>query len=427
MFSDPTARRSRDAEDRPSAIVLYQFFSPEEVVGAALFSDLTAGLVERGWEVSAYPSIFGFGDPSPKHPRRERWNGVDIRRVWRPRLRQWSNIGRALNALWMTMRWSILALSKKVNPDVVIIGTDPVMSITVARMWRRFKPETKVVHWCFDLYPEAAVADGTLANRGILMRAMQPVLRKAYRCCDLIADLGICMRERLRLYGSGARIITLVPWALEEHTAPVQADLSARTSLFGSVPLALMYSGSFGRAHECDLFLKLADLLAPDEARIVFSASGSRLKELQAATGSHPSVRLVDPAPLNRLTERLACADVHLVSLRPEWTGTVVPSKFFGALAVGRPVLFAGSPDCAIARWIKELNVGWVLTEENLHEVMASLREYSFDIAAQGRMNHRCFEIYNRRFSRQVSIKQWDIELRALLETAPVSAQVTIV
>lgn len=256
---------------------------------------------------------------------------------------------------------------------------------------------------------------------------MQPVLRNAYRCCDLIADLGICMRERLQSYGSDARAITLVPWALEEHAAPVQPDLSERTSLFGSAPLALMYSGSFGRAHECDLFLKLSDLLAPDEARIVFSVSGSRLKELQAAASGHPAIRLVGPAPLNRLMERLACADVHLVSLRPEWTGTVVPSKFFGALAVGRPVLFAGSPDCAIARWIDELNVGWVLREQNLHEVVAKLREYSFDIEAQNRMKQRCFEVYNRRFSRQVSIREWDSELRALLESAPVSAEVTMV
>ena len=30
----------------------------------------------------------------------------------------------------------------------------------------------------------------------------------------------------------------------------------------------------------------------------------------------------------------------------------MVPSKFFGALSMGRPVLFCGSPDSDIAYWI---------------------------------------------------------------------------
>ena len=43
------------------------------------------------------------------------------------------------------------------------------------------------------------------------------------------------------------------------------------------------------------------------------------------------------------LEKRLSACDFHLVSLRPEWTGTVIPSKFFGALSANphRPSSFA--------------------------------------------------------------------------------------
>ena len=53
----------------------------------------------------------------------------------------------------------------------------------------------------------------------------------------------------------------------------------------------------------------------------------------------------------------------------------VVPSKFFGSLAAGRPVVFAGGPDSAIAGWIREFGVGWVLTADNVAEVAAELRD----------------------------------------------------
>jgi hypothetical protein len=38
---------------------------------------------------------------------------------------------------------------------------------------------------------------------------------------------------------------------------------------------------------------------------------------------------------VDRLAARLSAADVHNISLREDWTATVIPSKFFGALAIG--------------------------------------------------------------------------------------------
>ena len=64
---------------------------------------------------------------------------------------------------------------------------------------------------------------------------------------------------------------------------------------------------------------------------------------------------------------------MQIVTLRESWTGTVVPSKFFGALAIGRPVLFVGSPDSAIAKWIQELGVGWVLRSNDKQAVLEQL------------------------------------------------------
>src|SRR5207247_168597 len=105
-------------------------------------------------------------------------------------------------------------------------------------------------------------------------------------------------------------------------------------------------------------------------ACLCFAVRGNRADELRAAIRpDDDNVQLAGFAPEEALEARLAAADIHLVSLRPEWSGVVVPSKFFGALAVGRPVLFAGPRDCGIARWIEEHGVGWVLeagTEEQV-------------------------------------------------------------
>jgi glycosyltransferase involved in cell wall biosynthesis len=283
----------------------------------------------------------------------------------------------------------------------------------VARFWKFFRPKTKIVHWCFDLYPEAAIAEGVFTANGLPARAIVHALRPAYRACNVIADLGPCMRRQLLKYPSTARRETLVPWALEEPDAPLPLDVPERQRIFGKAKLALLYSGNFGRAHSYREVLDLIELLNQENVKVAFSVRGNREAELRAAVESRGlDVPFPPFASADQLTARLACADVHVVTLRREWTGTVVPSKFFGALSAGRPVLFAGSSDSSLAHWIREDQTGWVLDDENISEVALKLLEYASSPAQQEAMRARCFFVYREHFSRAAQIRQWDDLLR---------------
>ncbi len=179
---------------RPKVTVLCHYFHPDDVVSARHFSHFCLDLAERGWcvEISQLAPAKSWlpGRSRPPTPLREDWRGVAIRRVWRPPLRQAGALGRIGNALWMIAAWSGLAFRERRRaPDVVVIGTDPVLSVLVAVVVRLFRPRIRLVHWCFDLYPEAPIAEGMLAPRGWPTRLLRRLLRKAYGSCDLIADL----------------------------------------------------------------------------------------------------------------------------------------------------------------------------------------------------------------------------------------------
>ena len=165
--------------ENPSIFVFYHYLPPDDVVSAIHFGDLCAGLAERGWQVSAFPAIWGCREENVRYPSREIWRNVRMHRLWRPRFRQSSSLGRSLNAMWMIFRWSVLALHSKSRPDIVLVGTDPILSVLVAGFWKAVRPTTKVVHWCFDLYPEAAIADGLLSAHGSVARALEMLLRPA--------------------------------------------------------------------------------------------------------------------------------------------------------------------------------------------------------------------------------------------------------
>jgi glycosyltransferase involved in cell wall biosynthesis len=225
------------------------------------------------------------------------------------------------------------------------------------------------------------------------------------------------MRAALLKYPSAARRETIVPWAFEEPEAPLPIAVSERLSVFGETPLALLYSGSFGRAHSYEELLDLAEILRPSGAKLVFSVRGKRQEELkQAVLKRNAGIGLVPFASSDKLQDRLACADVHVVTLRSNWTGMVVPSKFFGALAAGRPILFVGSPDSSLAQWIREFDIGWVLTSENLAQVATQLLAYVDSSDEIQAMKQRCFAVYRQFFSQASQIEKFDHVLRSLLE-----------
>lgn len=400
----------------PRIAILYHFFHPDDVVSGQLFSGLAEDLAQRGWEVEALPSNRSCHAEVTYSPTRERWHDVLIKRIWRPRLKQVSSKGRIFNALWMITAWSSMALRpRKQLPDVLFIGTDPVLSILVAGVFKTLRPSVKVVHWAYDLYPEAAIADGLVQAESKFVKLLNKMLGYAYRSCDLVADLGICMRKRLEAYGHRCPKLTLPPWALVEPIQPEKANPQLRQQLFGDARLTLMYSGNFGRAHEFVEFLQLARKLRGQDIVMGFSVRGNRVDELKAAiTPVDTNIRILPFASEAELGQHLTCGDIHLVSLRQNWTGIVVPSKFFGCLASGRPVIFAGEADASLSQWIDQYQVGWKLRTDTVDSVASALLNLQAEELQT--MQHRCWNTYQEHFSRKHVVEVLDREMKQLLK-----------
>lgn len=404
----------------PRLLVCYHFFHPDDVVSARMFTDLAVEQARRGWDVTALACNRSWHDPRVRLPAREAWNGVSIERVFRPPWDQARPIGRLGNSAWTLPAWFLRTL-RLGKFDAIVIGSDPAFSPLVAPMLRLAHPRAALVHWCFDLYPEAIVAEGAGKAAAGLAPLARALMGLAYRRFDALVDIGPRMRDRLAGYGSSARQATLVPWALAEAEQPVAVDASARAALFPGAKLALLYSGTMGRAHDFAAFLRLARVCrarSGDAVTLCFAVRGNRAGELRAAvTADDTNIRLVDFASEDTLHGRLAAADVHLISLRDDWAGVVVPSKFFASLAVGRPVLYAGPAESEIAHWVTENDLGLHLRDDDhsAGAVADRLHRLMDDASALARWRANALAVYRRRWSKQVTNDGWNALLRQLV------------
>ncbi len=115
---------------QPQLILLYHFFHPDDVISARLFSEIAQRLAADGWQVTAIPAARWFESNEPL-PKREQWQAVDIRRVWRPKLKQSSNLGRVVNALVMLLQWTC-ALRSCADGQEKRLSSAPILS---CRCW----------------------------------------------------------------------------------------------------------------------------------------------------------------------------------------------------------------------------------------------------------------------------------------------------
>jgi glycosyltransferase involved in cell wall biosynthesis len=246
----------------------------------------------------------------------------------------------------------------------------------------------------------------------MLEKVSNRILKYCYSKADAIIDIGPCMRRKiLRFLPDKASFHTLTPWSFVEGRKFEEPHFETRKTLFRDSTLAIMYTGTIGNAHDFDSFLSLARRLRQLNANVgfCFAGFGSRYDELKSKV-------LIDDTNITfagfvnsdlELEQRVSSADLMMVSLRPDWTGISVPSKFFTSIATAKPVLFAGASDSAISIWIKEYGLGFQVSTTNIDEIAYKLRDISLDQELIADLKERATRVYDERFSKKVVCDGW--------------------
>ena len=110
---------------------------------------------------------------------------------------------------------------------------------------------------------------------------------------------------------------------------------------------------------EEDLFCAGDCLGAISDPQVSGSGDKSLFPETTAVSGA--TVQVTGYASEEETPRLLASARVHLITMSPGWEGIVVPSKLYGCIRTGRPVLFIGPENADTAREVCAHDWGKVL------------------------------------------------------------------
>jgi colanic acid biosynthesis glycosyl transferase WcaI len=393
-------------------IFINRFFAPDHSATSQILSDLAFDLAGAGREVHLVTSRQIYDDPKAALPERETLNGVDIHRVASTGFGRAALIGRSIDyiSFYRSVR---RCLDELVRPgDIVIAKTDPPLMSVVARPIAR-RNGARLVNWLQDIYPETAVELGVPFMRGPVAASLVALRNATLREAAATVVVGDLMGRKVEALGAAAERIHVIPnWCNDEDIrliAPADNPLRREWNLADKFVLG--YSGNLGRAHEFETVLAAAERLR-NEPRVAFLmiGGGKHFAELASAVQSRglaSAFRFLPYQARALLSYSLGSADIHWVSLDPRLEGLMVPSKFYGIAAAGKPIIVIGDPNGELARLVRLDDCGFAIAPGDSETLAATLRRLSETPQDVTNIGARARHMLDAHFTRRQGLARW--------------------
>jgi colanic acid biosynthesis glycosyl transferase WcaI len=328
-------------------VLLNLFFWPETVATSQILTEVVRSLGEEH-EVTV---ICGRGGAKPSGSEEGSEPNVEILRIHNSGFGHSTLVRVASYITYLAgVIWHCCLLGR---PDcIVTLTTPPVLSV-IGGIFARLRGARHVI-WEMDVYPDIATDIGYFKKGGITERISGAVLDWSRRRANVIIALGEEMKALLVARGiPEAKIHVAENWANGLEIVPLP---------FPDGPLTVCYSGNLGLAHEVATIAAVVDRLANDARfRFIFAGGGPRRAQLESFCEERriENVEFRSFCANAELGQSLAEGHVGLVTQISQTLGSVVPSKIYGIMAAGRPLLYIGPDKATPAQHIRHFGCGW--------------------------------------------------------------------
>jgi colanic acid biosynthesis glycosyl transferase WcaI len=384
-----------------------QYFPPDAAATAYLLGELAEDLAQRHevWVVSGRPSY----NPEATTFRPA---GVHLVRAPSTGFSRWHMVGRVANYLSFLVGATVRTQMVP-RPDVVVALTDPPI-IGVAGLLAALRFRVPFVYVCEDIFPDVAVALHTMGNP-VAMRVWRALNRLLRSRAAMVVAIGRDMVEKLEQEGVPADRIALIPnWADEPVLDPARVA-AVREARGWTDWFVVMHAGNQGLAQNLTTLLECMDLLRDmPNVRLAFVGDGAALRGLEA-DASHrglPNVEFLPYSAKTEVQETLAAADLHVVSLAWGLRGSVVPSKTYGIMSIGRPFVAAVEEGSEVARIVQETGAGVRVDPGDSSGIARAVRDFAREPSRSADAGRRGLEAFRARFRRSLATESY----RTLLE-----------
>jgi colanic acid biosynthesis glycosyl transferase WcaI len=369
-------------------ILLLNLYYPPDTSATARMAASFAGALAAKHEVMVL-----CGRPSYEPTSRRAWRlwqteregGIRVIRVGSTDYARTQMRRRVLN--YLTYVAISVPRALMVRCDVVLAMTDPPFEGIVGAFVAMLKRKPYVYN-IRDLYPDMAVG-GSIVAPGVPARVWERMHRWALRRATRVIVLGEDMRRRIVAKGVPAERVVVVRDGAELGATETRGlNQEVVRTIRGDARFVLVHAGNLGFYGAWETLVAAARLLSEDGVDLVFVGDGAQREAIAAAAANASNIRMLPFFPAREVASVLAAADAHVVTVKRGLEGVVVPSKMYGILAAGRPILALAPGETDVAWLCAERGVGLCVDPDRAEDLVAAIHEMARQperLAAMGR------------------------------------------
>lgn len=334
---------------KPNIVFVINYFYPDYASTGQILTELCLHL-QHDFNITVIAAQPGYNIESSGNTKKfeeDKLESIRVLRIRLPKVDKTNKISRLRYIAAYFLYANLLLLRQRDVDFVYTISQPPILGGTIGTIGKMFKG-AKHIYNIQDFNPEQAEAVG-FSKKPWLMNLARWVDTLNCRIADHIITVGYDMRETLEKrfgYKKVTANTVIHNWTNEEEITPLSKDHPRVREFIATHQLegkfVVMYSGNLGLYYDLENLIRITDQFQTFKDLVfVFIGEGAAKEKMQTYAAEHgiEQVRFIPYQPKEDLVYSLNAADLHLVVNQKGIKGVSVPSKIYGVMAAGKPVL----------------------------------------------------------------------------------------
>ena len=400
-------------------LIYAHYFYPDVASTGQILAELAEGMIDAFdiTVICVVPSYSGTIEEKYKSKRIyiEEYKGIKLVRVRVPEFTKSNKISRIKNLLAYFFN-SLIATAKIEKQDYIYTISQPPILGGVLGVLGKWIKGGKLIYNIQDFNPEQTIAVGYAKNK-LLLNTVMAVDKFSCKNSDKVIVVGRDMQETLKNRFNNKKVpsnVFINNWINEKEIYPLDQNhpkiIAFKEKYNLKDKFIIMYSGNIGLYYDLENIIKVIGEFK-DREDVVFAFIGdgtvkSKIEEY-VTNNNLNNVTFIPYQDKADLIYSLNAADIHWVVNAKGIKGVSVPSKLYGVMAAGKPVLGVLDEGSEARLIVEECNCGVCIEPGNYKEISRNI-EYILNnkelIKSLGRNGRKYLEV---NLTKDVSINKY--------------------
>lgn len=420
--------------EKKRLLIYAHYYVPDTASTGQILRELAEGMLDKFdiTVICVVPSYLGTIEDCYKTQKyyEENINGVKVLRIRVPEFSKTNKKSRIKNIV--SYFFGAMAATLKVGKmDYVFSISQPPILGGLLGVWGKWVKHAKYIYNIQDFNPEQVMAVGYSKSK--LITGLMMMLDKfSCRRSDLIITVGRDLVETVEKRFEGEKVpktVMINNWIDEKEIYPLPEDhpkVVAFKKIYGlDGKFVIMYSGNIGLYYDLENLMKVVEQFKPgtkaaDGREVVFAfvGAGSVLDKLVEYKDENrmDNVVFIPYQEKADLIYSLNAGDVHWCVNAKGIKGVSCPSKAYGIMGAGKPVIGVLEEGSEVRMLIDEIGCGKCCEPGDYAEVADIIRWYIENAGSDevGQMGMHGREYLETHLTRDVSVKRYVEEILKL-------------